>query len=404
MSERDPSAGTPAGPPEQDPRIEGEKHPVAKMIALGIGASLVGIAITLLIDWFPTPASDSAGTIDTVYDVLLICSVPVFVLVMTVAIYSVVRFRAMPGDMRDGAPIHGNTRLEVIWVTIPFLMVTALSIYGWIVLDDLEAKQPDELVVNVTGQQFTWTFEYPQEKVESTELVLPKDRPVEFHIETNDVIHSFWVPEFRLKSDAVPGLITKIRLTPDRLGRYQVVCAELCGIGHAAMRQNVRVVEPGAFDDWLADQEEPAAAQGGGDGGDEAGGGEQAGGEQAGGEQAGGEQAGGEQAGGEQAGGEQAGGEPSGGGAEGEAVFAANGCGSCHTLAAAGASGTIGPDLSQIARADAADAAYIRDSVVDPNKVIAAGYSADVMPDDFRDKLSPAELDALVEYLLKAQK
>jgi cytochrome c oxidase subunit 2 len=361
MSERDPSAGTPAGPPEQDPRIEGEKHPVAKMIALGIAASLVGIAITLLIDWFPTPASDSAGTIDTVYDVLLICSVPVFVLVMTVAIYSVVRFRAMPGDMRDGAPIHGNTRLEVVWVTIPFLMVTALSIYGWIILDDLEAKQPDELVVNVTGRQFTWTFEYPQGKVQSTELVLPKDRPVEFHIETNDVIHSFWVPEFRLKSDAVPGLTTKIRLTPDRIGRYQVVCAELCGIGHAAMRQNVRVVEPGAFDDWLADQEEPAAG-----------------------------------------GGEARGGEEQGGGAaaEGEAVFAANGCGSCHTLAAAGASGTIGPDLEQISRADAA---YIRDSIVDPNKVIAAGYSADVMPDDFRDKLSPAELDALVEYLLKAQ-
>ena len=92
---------------------------------------------------------------------LLICSVPVFVLVMTIAIYSVVRFRAKPGDMRDGAPIHGNTRLEVIWVTIPFLMVTALAIYAWIVLDDIEAKQPNELVVNVTGQQFTWTFEYP---------------------------------------------------------------------------------------------------------------------------------------------------------------------------------------------------------------------------------------------------
>ncbi len=262
MSERDPSAGTPAGPPEQDPRIEGEKHPVAKMIALGIAASLVGIAITLLIDWFPTPASDSAGTIDTVYDVLLICSVPVFVLVMTVAIYSVVRFRAMPGDMRDGAPIHGNTRLEVIWVTIPFLMVTALSIYGWIVLDDLEAKQPNTMVVKVTGQQFTWSFEYPSEKVKSNELVLPKDRPVEFRIRTNDVLHSFWVPEFRLKSDAVPGLTTKIRLTPDRIGRYQVVCAELCGIGHSTMRQNVRVVPAADFDSWVDDQEQ----EGGGGG------------------------------------------------------------------------------------------------------------------------------------------
>jgi cytochrome c oxidase subunit 2 len=261
VSERDPGAGTPLGPPQDDPRIEGEKHPVVRMLGIGILASLVGIAITLLIDWFPADAAGAADQIDTVYDVLLICSVPVFVLVMTIAIYCVVRFQAKPGDLRDGPPIHGNTRLEIIWVTVPFLMVTALAVYAWIVLDDIEAKQPDELVVNVTGQQFTWTFEYPSEEVNSTELVLPEDRPVEFRIRTNDVIHSFWVPEFRLKSDAVPGLTTKIRLTPDRIGRYQVVCAELCGIGHAAMRQNVRVVAANEYDAWL--EERRKAGQGG---------------------------------------------------------------------------------------------------------------------------------------------
>nr|MBA3264313.1 cytochrome c oxidase subunit II [Thermoleophilaceae bacterium] len=275
MSERDPGAGSPAGPPEEDPRIQGERHPVARMIALGIAASVVGIAIALLIDWFPESAAGSADQIDTVYDVLLICSVPIFVLVMTVAIYSVVRFRATPGDMRDGAPIHGNTRLEVLWVTIPFLMVTALAIYSWIVLDDIEAKQPNTLVVSVTAQQFTWSFDYPGEKVKSAELVLPKDRPVEFRIHSKDVIHSFWVPEFRLKSDAVPGLTTKIRLTPNRIGRYQVVCAELCGIGHSTMRQNVRVVATGSFDKWLDDQKQTAGAPAGGgaSGGAEAGGG-----------------------------------------------------------------------------------------------------------------------------------
>jgi cytochrome c oxidase subunit 2 len=261
MSERDPGAGPPQGPPDEDPRIEGEKHPIAKMLGIGAFASLIGIAITLLMDWFPESASGAADQIDTVYDVLLICSVPVFVLVMTIAIYSVVRFRAKPGDMRDGPPIHGHTRLEVVWVTIPFLMVSALAAYAWIVLDDIEAKQPNELVVNVTGQQFTWTFEYPSEKVNSTELVLPEERPVDFRIRTRDVIHSFWVPEFRLKSDAVPGLTTKIRLTPDRIGRYQVVCAELCGIGHSTMRQNVRVVAQSEFDGWLQEQRE--ASQGG---------------------------------------------------------------------------------------------------------------------------------------------
>jgi cytochrome c oxidase subunit 2 len=364
MAERDPGAGIPAGPPEEDPRIAGQKHPVARMIALGIGASLVGIAIALLIDWFPESAAGSADKIDTVYDVLLICSVPVFVLVMTVAIYSVVRFRAKPGDLSDGPPIHGNTRLEVVWVTIPFLMVTALAIYGWIVLDDLEAKQPDTLIVNVTGQQFTWSFDYPSEKVKSNELVLPKDRPVEFRIHTKDVLHSFWVPEFRLKSDAVPGLTTKIRLTPDRIGRYQVVCAELCGIGHSTMRQNVRVVTRASFDSWLQQQKQSATAPApSGGGGEEGGGG--------------------------------------GGGADGAAIFEANGCASCHTFEPAGATGTVGPDLDKI---EPATADFIRQSIVDPNANVTKGFSPDIMPQDFGDKLSSDELDALVEYLLKAQK
>src|SRR4051812_39560327 len=193
------------------------------MLGIGVVASLIGIAIALNIHWFPKSADTASHKIDTLYDVLLICSVPVFVLVMTVAIYSVVKFRARPGDMSDGAPIHGNTRLEIFWVTVPSLMVTALAIYGWVVLDDLEAKKPNTLTVNVTGQQFTWHFQYPQEgKAVTNQLVLPKDRPVEFRVHTKDVIHSFWVPEFRLKTDAVPGMTTKIRLTPDRIGRWQV--------------------------------------------------------------------------------------------------------------------------------------------------------------------------------------
>jgi cytochrome c oxidase subunit 2 len=331
------------------------------MIGLGIVLSLIGIAISLLIPWFPQSGAESADKIDTVYDVLLICSVPIFVLVMTVAIYSVVRFRAKPGDMRDGAPIHGNTRLEVVWVTIPFLMVTALAIYGWVVLDDLEAKQPNTLVVNVTGQQFTWSFDYPSQKVKSSELVLPKDRPVEFRIHTKDVLHSFWVPEFRLKSDAVPGLTTKIRLTPNRIGHYQVVCAELCGIGHSTMRQNVRVVATSEFNSWLDDQKQAAgggaAPTGGGGGG---------------------------------------GAKP-----DGATVFADNGCASCHTLKPANATGTVGPDLDKI---DNPTSAFIKQSIVDPNKVVTKGFQPNIMPQDFGDKLSPDELNALVEYLLKAQK
>jgi len=354
------------GPPEEDPRIAGEKHPVARMIAIGVFASLVGIAITLLIDWFPEPASKSASDIDTLYDVLLICSVPVFVLVMTIAIYSVVRFRAKPGDMGDGAPIHGNTKLEVFWVTVPFIMVTLLAIYGWYTLDNIEAKQQNEMVVNVTGQQFTWTFEYPQQKVQTKELVLPVNRPIEFKIKTKDVLHSFWVPQFRLKSDAVPGLTTKIRLTPDREGNYEVVCAELCGLGHSTMRQFVRVVPTGEFQKWLDQQKQAAGGGGGTSGGGTSGGG---------------------------GGGGQA--------ASGEEIFTSAGCSGCHTLAAAGSTAKVGPDLGKLG--DEANADFIRKSIADPNAEITKGYKPDIMPQNFGDQLSEEELDALVKYLLESQ-
>jgi cytochrome c oxidase subunit II len=368
VDEREPVAqDTAKGPPATDPRIEGEKHPVARMIGIGIFASLIGIAITLLIDWFPEDGSGAAGQIDTVYDVLLICSVPVFVLVMTIAIYSVVRFRAKPGDMGDGPPIHGNTRLEVIWVTIPFIMVTALAIYAWIVLDDIEAQAQDQMIVNVTGQQFTWSFEYPEQKVSSNELVLPVDQPIEFRIKTRDVIHSFWVPAFRLKSDAVPGLTTKIRLTPEREGRYEVVCAELCGLGHATMRQFVRVVPPDDFENFTERQADEGGAGGGGGGGDGGGGG-------------------------------QGGGQ--GAGPDGEEIFTAQGCGSCHTLAAANASGTVGPDLGNLSNTDEA---FVKESIVKPGAVVTGNFPEGVMPEDFGDKLSDEELDALVSYLLESQ-
>src|SRR3954452_5061522 len=137
------------------------RHPVVQMFLIGLVASIVGVAISLSIDWFPARGGSAAKPVDTLYDVLLIVSVPIFVLVMTVAIYSVWRFRARPGDMSDGAPIHGNAKLEVVWVLVPFLIVSVLAAYAWITLDDIEAKQPNEMRVDAVGQQFAWSFKYP---------------------------------------------------------------------------------------------------------------------------------------------------------------------------------------------------------------------------------------------------
>ena len=360
------------------------KHPIAQMLGIGFVASLIGIAISLKIDWFPKSADTAAPKIDTLYDVLLICSVPVFVLVMTVAIYSVVKFRARPGDMSDGAPIHGNTRLEVIWVTIPFLMVTGLAIYAWVLLNNVEAKQPNERIINVVGQQFTWHFQYAKQgsdpgtcggsgpnQVTTNELELANKEHVYFRICAKDVIHSFWVPEFRLKEDAVPGQTTHIRLTPNRIGNYQVVCAELCGLGHSTMRVPVHVVQQADFNNWLKQQIGATAPSSSST--------------------------------------------PAGGGgaatntnAEGKSLFTANGCGSCHTLADAGGTGTVGPDLDKIA-ADAvkygkprneSPVQYVTESIEKPGAFVVPGFPNGVMPTTFGQSLTAAQLSALVKYLL----
>jgi cytochrome c oxidase subunit 2 len=257
-SEGTPHEGEPGHPPGEPP------HPIARMLIIGLIASAIGVAIALAIDWFPVSAASNTKQIDTLYDVLLIVSVPIFVLVMTVAIYSVIRFRAKPGDMGDGAPIHGNTRLEVVWVMVPTIIVSILAAYAWIVLDNVEAKKPNELHVRVVGQQFAWHFQYPQYgKFTTDTLYLPKDRPVKFDVTTRDVLHSFWVSSFRVKIDAVPGLTTNIRVTPSRLGIYDIVCTELCGLGHATMRQYAHVVPSSIFSTWITKQKGAAGGAGG---------------------------------------------------------------------------------------------------------------------------------------------
>jgi cytochrome c oxidase subunit II len=340
------------------------------VVLLSVAATAVGIAIVLAIDWFPTQASSAAGDIDTLYDVLLIVSVPIFVLVMAVVIYSVYAFRVKPGDSRDGAPIHGNTRLEIVWVTIPLIIVSVLAGYGWIVLDDIEAKKADALVVHVTGQQFAWSFEYPaQGKLQSNQLVLPQDRPVHFKIDTKDVLHDFWVPEFRLKSDAVPGITTDVRLTPTRLGSYPVVCAELCGIGHSTMRQTVRVIPAADFDAWVEQQQA----------GDEDGGVAAAGGDET---------------------------------AAGRQLFTDTGCNACHTLADAGSTATVGPELDDLAAQAAkygkqegqTPTEYVNAAIEDPSAFVVPSFQDGLMPDDYAGQLSPAEIDTLVEYLLSVSK
>jgi cytochrome c oxidase subunit 2 len=341
------------------------------MVIVGAIATAVGIGVALAIHWFPASASTQAGPIDTLWYVLLGISIPIFVGVVVVTLFSVRLFRVRPGqELEDGAPIHGNTKLEVVWTAIPATLLVGLVVYSYLVLHHIEkapAKAAQERQVAVQAQQFAWQYEYrgPDGKpLRSHELYLPVGQSVRFNITTKDVLHDFWVPQFRMKVDAVPGITTHYRVTPNREGTYEVVCAELCGLGHAFMRSPVHVVSAQEFDAWLDKLANPAAAGGGGGSG---GGGEQA-------------------------------------AVDGKQIFVngngtATPCSACHTLADAGSTGTTGPDLDK-AIADA-DAAEIRNDIVNPNAQIYPGFQGGIMPQDYGQTLSSAELDALVKYLDK---
>jgi cytochrome c oxidase subunit 2 len=347
-------------------RGRGGRRTVTEMVVVGLIASALGITLGLVIDWFPTQGSEQAKTIDTFWDVLIICSVPVFVLVTTVVLFAARNFRMRPGEEHlDGPPIHGNTRLEVVWTAIPAIMLVALCTYAFLVLHDIE-KAPaagNERQITVWGQQFTWTFDYVEngKKFSSAQLYVPENESVKFNVNTKDVLHDFWVPAWRMKIDAVPGIVTHYRVTPTKLGNYPVVCAELCGLGHAFMRQTAHILPKAQFDAWVKKMTaatKPAPATGGG----------------------------------------------AAPAVDAKALFAngdaqtgATACGGCHKLADAGTAGGVGPDLDTALKGK--DEAFIRESILNPDAEIASGFDKGIMPANFGKLLSKPQVDALVKYL-----
>ena len=324
------------------------------MIVIGFLTGLATGAVAYFIPWLPEQAAEEAEAIDAVYwFVAIICGV-IFALVAGVSIYAGWKFRAPPDDEDDGTPIHGHTGLEIAWTAIPAVLVTAMSVFSGIVLAQIEDIPDDHRRIEVTSQQFAWSFTYPDLERTTGELVLQLNEPVQLVITSKDVIHAFWVPEFRMKQDAVPGIETKTVVTPKKTGTFEVICTELCGLGHGVMRARARVLSKAKFAEWAAQDGEEAGAGGGG------------------------------------------------GEADGKAVFEAQGCGSCHTLADAGTNAEVGPDLDKVLAGKDAD--YVRESIVDPNAQIAEGYQPNVMPKDYDEKLSDAELDALVKYLVDSAK
>jgi cytochrome c oxidase subunit 2 len=333
---------------------------MVKMVVIAALAALVTTLVAVLIRWLPESASEEMDRIAFTYWFATIICIGIFSLVAGVIVYAVWTFRAQPDDDTDGPPIHGHTGLEIVWTVVPAVLVIAIGIVSAVVLSKNADAGNDPLKVKVFAQQFAWRFVYEGD-VRSNELVMPVDRAVEFELESADVIHSIWIPEMGQKQDVVPGVTTDIVITPTRTGRFTLVCTELCGLGHSTMRAPVRVLPPSAFEDWLQRRTQEGA--GTGTGGGAAGGTEE----------------------------------------RGAAIFASAGCGGCHRLAKAGSDAEIGPSLDDLAaaaeQAGTPVAEFVRQSIVDPDAVIAPEYQPGVMPKDFAQSLSPGELDALVGYL-----
>jgi cytochrome c oxidase subunit II len=350
---------------------------IAALLGLALIAGGVATAVALVPTWLPEDASQQAGRIAfTFWFVIAIC-IFIFSIVAAVMIYAIVRFRVRDDDLEDGPPIHGHTGLEITWTIIPFILVTGIAIVSAIVLSRNDAQAQDTLRVNVTAQQFEFTFSYPDAKnVTSPVLMLPKGRSVELYMRSLDVIHSVFVPQFSVKEDIVPGLVTQLHVTPTRVGTFPLECTELCGLGHSLMRSQATVLEPAAFDSWLKKQEQSA--------------------------------------------GSSSSTTPSttpttstnssttpiSSSQAGLMVFNQNGCASCHTLSAANATGKVGPDLDNlVAYAKTAKQpleAFVHTSIVDPNAYIQPGYPKSVMPDTFGQSLTKEQLDHLVAFLVQS--
>jgi cytochrome c oxidase subunit 2 len=248
----------------------GRQRPLILTLVAAVLAIAIGIVLSYVIHWFPVEASTQARNTDRLYHVLVIASIPIFVLVVTVVLYCAWQFRMKPGEeLKDGPPIHGNTRLEVVWTTIPAVILLALVSYSFVVLRDNEKKPARDLEIGVTGEQFAWSFQYSPSvtggaPVRSDQLYLPNGETVRFGLHSKDVIHAFWIPAFRLQEDVVPGITVHYRATPDRVGNYPIVCNLLCGLGHSLMRSTVHVVSPAQFQAWLKSQQGATAAGGAG--------------------------------------------------------------------------------------------------------------------------------------------
>ena len=310
---------------------------------------------------FPLAAAQEALISDESFHVLLVLGTPVFTFVVAMLIYSVINFRARGDELENGAPIRGNNWVTGVWLVITGgLCVTVIIYPGLTGLAQFQSNRNPDLVVKVTGRQWAWDIAYPAYNVTAaTELVLPVNKRVEFEITSADVLHSFWIPAFRDKMDAVPGQVTTMFITPDKIASFdqdfnlRVQCTEICGTGHAKMSTPVRIVSQSDFDAWA--KETGAFAN-----------------------------------------------DPV---ARGAALAKSLGCAACHST---DGSRIVGPTWLKLYGSDVtfedgttlkADDAYLRQFITDPDFKVVKGFPKGVMPPSFGKTLTPDQINDLIAYI-----
>jgi cytochrome c oxidase subunit II len=334
------------------------RHFVINAILIAIASVLIYGALAMS-GLMPLAASAQAEPIDWLFDLQVKFMSFLFALIVVPMGYSLWVFRRRPGETGDGEHIEGNTGLEITWTVIPLIIVIGMGIIGADNLARVKSAEVSPVTVRAVGFQWSWRFEYP-EGFSSPELYLPVNRQALLLLESPDVLHSFWVPEFRVKQDLVPGIVTELRVTPTIEGEYMVRCAEMCGVSHAYMESPVIVVSQAEYDAWVAAKVAQAEADA-----------------------------------------IASAGQPDAG--RGQRLYEEQGCRACHSI---DGSAGIGPTWKGLfgnpahPLADGStvlvDEAYIAESILDPNAKIAAGFGPNAMP---MFNLTEGQIADLIEFI-----
>jgi cytochrome c oxidase subunit II len=303
--------------------------------------------------WMPESASTAAERHDTLFYFLLYISAVAFILVVGLTILFAIKYRRRKEGQKT-SPIEGNRRLEIVWSVIPALFFVALFAWGFREYMSLAVPPADSLDIRVTAQKWAWSFDYPKEGISTNELVVPVGRPIKLTMSSMDVIHSFFVPAFRIKRDVLPNRYTVAWFEATEPGTYDVECTEYCGTGHSQMLSRVRVVSEREYRDWV-----------------------------------------------------DSGGGLSGKGLSsvefGKLLFKSKGCATCHSV---DGSKKTGPSLLNLfgekvqlqgGKMVRADDNYVRESIMDPGAKVVQGFDP-VMP-TFAGRLKDKQVNALIDYI-----